>query len=107
MILKRRMRYTEVSGWHGVTVSYRAVDRPLVTSRAGYGKTFAEALNDADSQLPDGTWRRVVVSHPGTVFSDLQSSRASRFARSTMRRGEQVVIRVEHRISVEIQQPEV
>jgi hypothetical protein len=84
---------------YGITISYRAIDIPLVTSRVGYGWTFDEALEDADSQLSDGTWRRIVVSHPNTIYSDIQEGRAARFARSTARRGEGVVIKVEKRIT--------
>jgi hypothetical protein len=99
---RKRKRATLSNSQYGVTVSYRNENVPMVTSRAGYGKTFANAIRDADSQLPDGTWRRIVVSHPGTTFSDLQTTRAARFARSTMRRGENVVVRVEKRVTTEI-----
>jgi len=85
---------------YGLTVSYRNEAVPVVTSRVGYGKTLAAALLDADSQLPDGTWRRIIVSHPGSIYVDLQMDRVSRFARSTTKRGENVVVRVERRISV-------
>lgn len=82
-----------------VTVSYQRVDIPLVTSRVGYGKTYSDALRDADSQLSDGTWRRLAVSNPNSILTDIATTNAARFARGTLRRGEGTVIRVEKRIS--------
>lgn len=89
----------KTGAFYGITVSYRNENVPVVTSRVGYGKTLDAALQDADSQLPDGVWKRVVVSHPGSIYVDLQMTNAARFARSTMRRGEGATIRVEKRVS--------
>lgn len=102
MSLTDRRRRRKAAKTYYITASYRNVAVPLVTSRVGYGGTFAEALADADSQLPDGTWKRLVVTTPESVYGDLLTTRTARFARSTLRQGEGVTVRVEHRVSVEI-----
>lgn len=82
-----------------LTVSYIRTDIPLATSRAGYGETYADALRDADSQLADGTWKRLVVSNPHTIMHDLEPWKHSQYARRFARNAEGVVIRIEKRIS--------
>lgn len=79
-------------------VSYRATDRPVVTSRVGYGRTYKDALQDADLQLPDGTWKRIVVSNPHTIITDLSYNYTKPFVRSSLVKGEGEIIRVEKRI---------
>lgn len=45
--------------------------RNRIISREGRGRDFADALRDADGKLPDGDWRRICVSNPATIRSDL------------------------------------
>lgn len=82
-----------------VTVSYRSEGMPLFTTRVGYGNTVGEALEDADRQLADGVWRRLSVSNPQSIITDMQVTKKALSARGTLLRGENVLIRVERCVS--------
>lgn len=96
---RKPIRSPKGDEWRSCTVSYRSETAPLVTSRVGYGKTFRDALLDADSQMPDGLWRRIVVSHVQSVYTDVTGDRISRAGRNHLKYGENVVVRIERRIS--------
>lgn len=98
--MSRRDNLNRFGRWKTVTISYREQTKPLATNRTGYGKTYWEAVADADSQLSDGLWKRVCVSNPSSIAHDLDTSRQARLTRRTMKQGEGIVIRVEKRIAV-------
>ena len=54
-----------------VTATYEREDGALVATKVGYGATRKEALRDADCQLRPGRWKRLCVSTPSSIFSDL------------------------------------
>lgn len=101
--IHRHINHFGTDEWRSVVVSYRMVDRPIVTTRTGWGKTYKAALVDADSQLSDGTWKRTCVCNPGSIHEDLRQEHTRK--RRIGIRGEGVVIRVERRISEVIDAP--
>ena len=93
------MRKHKQQQLRSVLVSYRRADAPIVTSRTGYGETYSAALLDADRQLADGIWKRLVVSTPSSIRRDIDPSRIARLARRTLQNGEGITIRVERCVS--------
>lgn len=90
------VRDSKGDGQYEITVSYRSeTNKDIFVTRVGWGHSKYEALEDADGQLPNGTWIRVAVSSPRSIFMDLQS----RIIRTRNRAGEGVRILVEKRIT--------
>jgi hypothetical protein len=94
MTVKGALKTNTTIQTYSVTVSYRRVDIPLVTSRVGYGESFADALLDADKQLSDGTWKRIAISTSETIANDLRGYRPFSLSQRVIRRAENVVIKV-------------
>lgn len=76
-------------------VSYRRSDGKLVVTREGYGKNYREALDNADAQLAPGTWIRICISNPNTIYADVQNAGVERRRVNAFRRfeGERVRVR--------------
>jgi hypothetical protein len=90
------VRDSKGDGKYEITVSYRSdTNKNIFVTRIGWGNSKSDALEDADGQLPNGTWIRVAVSSPRSIFMDLQS----RTIRTRKRAGEGVRILVEKRIT--------
>lgn len=90
------MREQSGEGSYEITVSYQNADNPsCFVTRVGWGHSKGECLEDADNQLPVGTWIRKAVSSPRSIFLDLQS----RKIRSRTRAGEGVYVKVEKRVT--------
>lgn len=91
------IRYPQ-GGRDAVTLicSYRREDGALVLSRNGWGETHKDALDDADSQLPSGTWERIAISSPNTIYADTVNAGHHRKPSNRFRKYERQMVTVEH-----------
>jgi hypothetical protein len=83
------------NAWRSVTITYRRADENLITSRAGIGRTVKDAVLDADRQLKPGDWRRVAVSTPSSIYTDVKRRPGKARGAGWLKQFEGKLIRVE------------
>ena len=77
-------------GTVAMIVTYRRRDGKVIVVREGWGTHHDDALHHADEQLPPGTWTRLAISTPQSIYADVKNAGAVRAVqhKRIARRGE-------------------
>lgn len=87
----------KIHGKRSVLITYQF--GAVIKTIEGFGESVNEAIEHADSQLSEGSWKRLSISTPQSIFTDLRGRtkhniQMSSHAARALRRGEGAVVEV-------------
>ena len=97
--MSRRVWFAEKGELRSLIVTYLRADGNVYAVKEGAGTTTAECLAHADAQLRPGTWTRLTVSDPNSIYADVMNDgkRHPPGYRARQKRGEGVTVTVPER----------